>query len=206
MSEETESRQEFYERLIEAEEPEVKKARKIYDKWVTDYVPLYYLYDTVDKKPDSWDDSHIWTCIEGMHDSWMTNGFHTVDNDNDNDDFDFVTGYFFTEKPFTNPRLTSHIVTTMQTECTDCDSVEEDETCFVCDDTGYRSIDFGDAYSLANGWKPGPQYIGSIEKLPDWPSHSAVSTSSTKINFCTECGNKLASGVKFCSECGTSVG
>lgn len=202
MSEETESRQEFYEHLIEAEEPEVKKARKIYDKWVADFVPLYALNDTPDKKPDNWEDSHIWTRVEGMSEIWMTNGFLTLDED----DLDFVTGYVFTEKPYTKPRLTSHIVSTIQTECIDCDLVEEDETCFVCDNTGYTLVHFDEAYSLANGWKPGPEYVGSVEELPDPPIHSGVSPSSMNAKFCSECGNKLVSGVKFCSGCGTAVG
>ena len=206
MSEDTESRQEFYERLIAAEEPKVKKARKIYDKWVADFVPMYILSDTPDKKPGNWDDSNIWTRIEGMSESWMTNGFHTLDNNDDDNDFDFVTGYVFTEKPFTKPRLTSRIVSTTQTECTDCDSVEEDETCYVCDDTGFRTIDFEDAYTVAHGWKPGPQFFFSVDELPDPPTRSASSTLSTKANFCTECGNRLDSGVKFCSGCGTAVG
>lgn len=201
MSEDTESRQEFYERLIAAEEPKVKKARKIYDKWVADFVPLYRTSDTPEEKPQNWDDSYIWTCIEGDSESWMTNGFLPFEGY----DSDYVTGYVFTQNPFTKKRLTSRIVSTMQTECTDCDSVEEDETCYVCDDTGYRSIYFDEAYSIANGWKPGPQSVGSVEELPDPPATVDGRKSSNKANFCSECGNKLDPGVKFCSECGKAI-
>lgn len=194
---------EFRKQLLDAEAPEVKKARKLYDKWVSDFVPLYNLNDTPTQKPKNWEESQIWTRIEGESESWLTNGFQPYDSD----DLDFVTGHYFVEVPFTSARLTSHIVSSMDSECSECDGEGEDpedgEDCLVCDGSGFITTNFDEAYSIANGWMPGPLYVGSVKDLPDPPTSSKAPAVAGQSKFCTECGNKLIASAKFCSDCGT---
>lgn len=196
---------EFREQLLESEEPHVKVARKLYDKWFAEYAPVYLLNDTPAKSPQNWDDSHIWTEIDGFEERWLVNGFVAYDENAT----DTACGYYFAEHPFTDKRLTQKIILTVDTDCSECDGEGEDdegEECYLCHGSGSLTTDLtDDSLYKRLPVKVAPKYIGSVSELPDPPKVSLTPVTTKKANFCSECGNKLTDNAKFCSDCGTAI-
>lgn len=197
--------QEFRQQLLESEEPHVKVARKLYDEWFAEYVPLYLLNDTPAKPPRNWDESHIWTEIDGFEERWLVNGFVAYDEN----DSDAATCYYLAEHPFSAKPLTLRVTLTVDQDCSECDGEGEDEEgeeCYLCHGSGSLTTDFTDDSILSRlPAEVAPKYIGSVAELPDPPKASLKSVTAKKAKFCSECGNKLADNAKFCSDCGTAI-
>lgn len=113
---------------MQKESKEVKKARKIAQKWLKKYGFVKYVGSGEEDQLEGIDVALIWTEWENGEGEWVQNEYSPDWND------PYPQGYYVMKKPYSEETGSVWITTTIYEACESCDG--DDEDCDACDGDG----------------------------------------------------------------------